>query len=69
MSVIDWSEVGNTNDEEEAASGICRNVLLAGKAEKLAEPGVEAARNRVERLKAIVPEIAAQHKVDAGSIG
>ncbi len=68
MSVIDWSEVGNTNDEEEAASEFAGNVLLAGKAEKLAELCVEAARNRVERLKAIVPEIAAQHKVDAGSL-
>ena len=68
MSVIDWSEVGNTNDEEEAASEFAGNVLLAGKAEKLAELCVEAARNRVERLKAVVPEIAARHKVDAGSL-
>ena len=68
MNVIDWSEVGSTNAEEEAASQFAGNVLLAGKAEELAELCVESAKNRVEWLKAVVPEVAARHRVDMGSL-
>jgi transcriptional regulator with XRE-family HTH domain len=48
---------------ELVANRFAGNVLLDGRAEELAEIAVEAADNSVERLKAVVPRVAADHDV------
>jgi transcriptional regulator with XRE-family HTH domain/Zn-dependent peptidase ImmA (M78 family) len=56
------------SDEEIAASRFAGEVLLDGKAETLAEACVQAARKSVERLKSVVPTIAADRGVSVGAL-
>lgn len=53
---------------EIVANRFAGNVLLDGRAEELAEIAVEAAGNSVERLKAVVPRVAADHDVDTADL-
>ncbi|MHB2029692.1 MAG: hypothetical protein ACYCPT_12870, partial [Acidimicrobiales bacterium] len=55
-------------DEEVAASQFAGNMVLDGKAEALAQICVRAAKNSVERLKSVVPKVAAQHGVTVGAL-
>lgn len=61
------AERRNSN-EEIAASQFAGEVVLDGKAETLAQACVRAARSSVERLKSVVPTIAAQHGVSVGAL-
>ncbi len=61
------SERRNSN-EEIAASQFAGEVVLNGQAETLAQACVQAARNSVERLKRVVPTIAAKNGVSAGAL-
>lgn len=56
------------SDEEIAASQFAGEVVLAGKAETLAQVCVQAAGKSVERLKSVVPAIAAEHAVSVGAL-
>lgn len=56
------------SDEEIAASQFAGEVLLDGKAEPLAQACVEAAHHSVERLKSVVPTIAADNGVSVGAL-
>ncbi|SEM70796.1 XRE family transcriptional regulator [Bradyrhizobium sp. OK095] len=56
------------SNEEVAASQFAGEVILDGKAEMLTQACVEAARNSVERLKSIVPSIAAKYAVGVGAL-
>lgn len=56
------------SDEEIAASQFAGEVVLDGKAELLAQECVQAAGNSVERLKSIVPTIAAKNAVSVGAL-
>lgn len=60
LAVDDKSEI--------VANRFAGNVLLNGRAEELAEIAVEAAGNSVERLKAVVPRVAADHDVDTADL-
>lgn len=54
--------------EEIAASQFAGEVVLDGKADFLAQTCVQAARNSVERLKSVVPEVAVAHDVSIGCL-
>ncbi len=54
--------------EEIAASQFAGEVLLDGKAEVLAQACVKAAKGSVERLKSVVPTVAAQNKIGVGAL-
>jgi ribosome-binding protein aMBF1 (putative translation factor) len=54
--------------EEQAATLFAGDVVLAGRAEELAEICVQAAQNSVERLKAVVPRVAAREHVPADAL-
>jgi transcriptional regulator with XRE-family HTH domain/Zn-dependent peptidase ImmA (M78 family) len=56
------------SDEEIAASQFAGEVVLEGKAEILAQACVQAARNSVERLKSVVPTVAATNEVSVGAL-
>ena len=56
------------SEEEVAASQFAGEVVLNGKAEMLAQVCVEAARNSVERLKGVVPKVAAENNVGIGEL-
>lgn len=63
FAVIEDSETSQERREsldEQAASQFAGDVMLAGRSEELAEKCVKAAKGSVERLKAVVPRIAAQ---------
>ena len=66
-AVID-DDTGVDHQSEIIANRFAGNVLLDGRAEELAEIVVEAAGNSVERLKAVVPRVAADHDVDAADL-
>lgn len=71
LEVIESDETSverRNSDEEVAASQFAGEVVLDGKAETLAQACVRAAKNSVERLRSIVPTVAAQHQVDVGSL-
>ncbi|MER9758005.1 XRE family transcriptional regulator [Mesorhizobium sp. M0166] len=71
LEVIEADETSSdrrNSDEEIAASQFAGEVILDGKAEALAQACVQAARNSVERLKSVVPTIAAKHSVSVGSL-
>lgn len=56
------------SDEEIAASRYAGEVVLAGQAETLTKACVQAARGSVERLKSVVPTIAARHAVSVDAL-
>ena len=56
------------SEEEIAASQFAGEVVLNGKADMLAEACVRAARNSVERLKGVVPMVAAENNVSIGAL-
>jgi transcriptional regulator with XRE-family HTH domain/Zn-dependent peptidase ImmA (M78 family) len=71
LEVIEADETSadrRNSDEEIAASQFAGEVLLDGKAEALAQASVKAAKGSVERLKSVVPTIAARNQVSVGSI-
>jgi transcriptional regulator with XRE-family HTH domain/Zn-dependent peptidase ImmA (M78 family) len=56
------------SDEEVAASQFAGDIILEGRAEKIAQASVSRAQGSVERLKGVVPDIAKEFGVDAGSV-
>jgi transcriptional regulator with XRE-family HTH domain/Zn-dependent peptidase ImmA (M78 family) len=71
LEVIEADETSSerrNSDEEIAASQFAGEVVLDGKAEILAQACVQAARNSVERLKSVVPTIAAKNGVSVGAL-
>jgi transcriptional regulator with XRE-family HTH domain/Zn-dependent peptidase ImmA (M78 family) len=71
LEVIEADETSaerRNSDEEIAASQFAGEVVLDGKAETLAQACVQAARNSVERLKSVVPTIAANNGVSVGAL-
>ncbi len=65
--VIDGDEA-STDSTEEAANVFAGNVLLDGRAEEIIELCVKAAQGSVERLKGVVPKVAAAQGVDVGAL-
>lgn len=71
LEVVEADETSaerRNSDEEIAASQLASEVLLDGKAETLAQACVKAAKGSVERLKSVVPTVAAQNKVEVGAL-
>lgn len=71
LEVIEADETSaerRSSDEEVAASQFAGEVVLDGKAETLAQACVQAARKSVERLKSVVPTIAAKNGVSVGAL-
>ncbi|MBZ9701771.1 MULTISPECIES: helix-turn-helix domain-containing protein [unclassified Mesorhizobium] len=71
LEVIEADETSSdrrNSDEEIAASQFAGDVVLDGKAETLAQACVQAARNSIERLKSVVPMIAAKNSVGVGAL-
>jgi transcriptional regulator with XRE-family HTH domain/Zn-dependent peptidase ImmA (M78 family) len=71
LEVIEADETSaerRNSDEEIAASQFAGEVVLDGKAETLAQACVHAAGKSVERLKSIVPTIAAKNGVSVGAL-
>jgi transcriptional regulator with XRE-family HTH domain len=62
------SDERRNSDEEIAASQYAGEIVLDGKAETLAELCVKLARNSVERLKGVVPDVATKNHVDTGAL-
>lgn len=55
------------SNEEAEASQFAGDVLLNGSADPLAQEAVEQARGAVQRLKSVLPDVAARHQVDVGA--
>jgi transcriptional regulator with XRE-family HTH domain/Zn-dependent peptidase ImmA (M78 family) len=71
LEVIEADETSaerRASDQEIAASQFAGEVVLDGKAETLAQACVQAARKSVERLKSVVPTIAAKNGVSVGAL-
>ena len=71
LEVIEADETSaerRNSDEEIAASQFAGDVVLDGKAELLAQACVRSARNSVERLKSVVPTVAAQNGVGVAAL-
>ena len=71
LAVIEAGEAtpgGWDAPEEQAATHFAGDVVLAGRAEELAELCVQAAHGSVERLKAVVPRVAAREHVPADAL-
>ena len=71
LEVIEADETSaerRNSDEEIAASQFAGEVVLDGKAEALAQACVQAARSSVERLRSVVPAIAARNNVSVGAL-
>jgi transcriptional regulator with XRE-family HTH domain/Zn-dependent peptidase ImmA (M78 family) len=71
LEVIEADETSaerRNSNEEIAASQFAGEVVLNGKAETLAQACVQAARKSVERLKSVVPTIAAKNGVSVGAL-
>jgi transcriptional regulator with XRE-family HTH domain/Zn-dependent peptidase ImmA (M78 family) len=62
------SDERRNSDEEIAASQFAGDIVLEGKADEMAQKSVVLARNSVERLKSVVPEVAKEHHVDVGTL-
>ena len=56
------------SDEEAAANDFADDVMLAGRAEELTEKCVEAAEEKVEWLKRVVPEVAEKEGVESDAL-
>ncbi len=70
LAIIEPSEMSDEmrSDEERDASQFAGNLLLAGKAEELAEECVQLAKGSVERLKSVVPRVASEAGVPVGAL-
>jgi len=71
LAVIEAGEMTQERREspdEQMATHFAGDVVLAGRAEELAEICVEAAKGSVERLKAVVPRVAAREHVPADAL-
>lgn len=71
LEVIEADETSaerRNSNEEIAASQFAGEVVLNGNAETLAQACVQASRNSVERLKTVVPTIAARNGVSVGAL-
>jgi transcriptional regulator with XRE-family HTH domain len=71
FEVIEADEMSaerRNSSEEIAASQFAGNICLDGRAEELAQACVRAAKNSVERLKRVVPDIATKHSVAVGPL-
>ena len=71
LEVVEADETSaerRNSDEEIAASQFAGDVLLDGKAEAVAQACVKAAKGSVERLKSVVPTVAAQNKIEVGAL-
>jgi Zn-dependent peptidase ImmA (M78 family) len=71
LEVIEADETSaerRNSNEEIAASQFAGEVVLDGNAETLAQACVQAARKSVERLKSVVPAIAAKNGVRVGAL-
>lgn len=71
LEIIETDETSNerrNSDEEIAASQFAGEVVLDGKAEALAQACVQAARGAIERLKNVVPTIAAKNGISVGGL-
>lgn len=71
LSVIEADEMTHGRQEsldEEAATQFAGDVVLAGRAEELAELCVQAAKGSVERLKAVVPHVATRENVPVDAL-
>lgn len=71
LEVIETDETSaerRNSGEEIAAGQFAGEVMLDGKAETLAQACVQAARKSVERLKSVVPAIAAKNGVSVGGL-
>jgi Zn-dependent peptidase ImmA (M78 family)/transcriptional regulator with XRE-family HTH domain len=71
LEVIEADETSaerRESDEEIAASQFAGDVVLDGRAEQLAEACVKAAQGSIERLKKIVPGVAASASVSVGAL-
>jgi len=66
-SVIDGDDTSSDRAEEQA-NLFAGNVLLDSRAEELVDVCVREARGSVERLKGVVPRVAAAEKVDVGAL-
>lgn len=70
-SVIEEGEMSperRESEEEQSASLYAGDVMLDGRAEDLAQRCVQAAGGRVERLKAVVPQVAGKAGVEVGAL-
>ena len=56
------------SDEEAAANDFADDVMLAGRAEELAEKCVKAAKGKIEWLKRAVPDVAKKEGVEADAL-
>ncbi|MCC8935618.1 ImmA/IrrE family metallo-endopeptidase [Bradyrhizobium sp. Arg68] len=71
LEVIEADETSaerRNSNEEIAASQFAGEVVLNGKAETLAQACVQAARKSIERLKGVVPAVAAKNGVSVGAL-
>jgi transcriptional regulator with XRE-family HTH domain/Zn-dependent peptidase ImmA (M78 family) len=71
LTVVEGEEIASRrhdDPEELAASQFAGDVLLDGRAHILAEQSVQAANGRLERLKAVVPQIALREGVSADAL-
>ena len=71
LEIIEADETSaerRNSEEEIAASQFAGEVVLNGKAEMLAQACVQAAANSVERLKNVVPKVAAENDVAIGAL-
>ena len=71
LEVVEADETSaerRSSKEEVAASQFAGDVVLNGRAEILAQACVKAARNSVERLKGVVPKVAAENSVGIGEL-
>ena len=71
LEVIEADETSaerRNSNEEMAASQFAGEVVLNGKAEPLAQACVQAARKSLERLKGVLPTIAAKNGVSTGAL-
>jgi transcriptional regulator with XRE-family HTH domain len=66
-SIIDGDEA-SPDDSEQKANRFAGDVLLDGRAEAIVQLCVDEARGSVERLKSVVPRIAAAQRVDIGAV-
>jgi transcriptional regulator with XRE-family HTH domain len=66
-SIIDGDEASG-DDSEQLANRFAGDVLLDGRAEAIVQMCVDEAHGSVERLKRVVPRIAAAEKVDIGAV-
>ncbi len=71
LAVIEADETSaerRESSEEVAASQFAGEVVLDGKAEALAQACVKRARGSLERLKSVLPTVAAQNNVSVGAL-